>query len=62
MTGRIEIHVMDRWLHLGTVDADADLQDILQTRTDTAFDADIYRLLVQYFKSSPRDSRIVAFR
>ena len=61
-TGRIEIHVMDRWLHLGTVDADADLQDILQTRTDTPFDADIYRLLVQYFKSSPRDSRIVALR
>ncbi|MBC8006770.1 MAG: ethanolamine utilization protein [Prolixibacteraceae bacterium] len=62
MSGRIEIHVMDRWLHLGTVETDADLQDILQTRTDTPFDADIYRLLVQYFKSSPRDSRIVALR
>jgi DNA polymerase-3 subunit epsilon len=60
MTGRTEIHVMDRWRHLGTADADADLQEILQTRSDAPFDAGIYRILVQYFKSSPRDSEIVA--
>lgn len=60
MTGRTEIHVLDRWRHLGTADADTGLQDILQTRSDAPFDAGIYRILMQYFKSGPRDSEIVA--
>ena len=62
MTGRTEIHVLDRWRHLGTADADADLQEILQTRADTPFDAGIYKLLVQYFRSMPRDSEIIALK
>ena len=60
MTGRTEIHVLDRWRHLGTADAEPDLQDILQTRRDAPFDAGIYRILVQYLRSRPRDSAIVA--
>ena len=60
ITGRTEIHVLDRWRHLGSVDADTDIQDILQTRNDTPFDAGIYRILVQYFKSRPRESDVVA--
>ena len=60
ITGRTEIHVLDRWRHLGTADADADLQDILQTRTHIAFDAGMYKILVQYFRSRPRDSELVA--
>ena len=60
MTGRTEIHVLDRWRHLGSADANADLHDILQTRADTAFDAGVYKILVQYFRSRPRDSEIVA--
>jgi DNA polymerase-3 subunit epsilon len=59
-TGRTEIHVLDRWRHLGSADAQADLHDILQTRADTAFDAGVYRILVQYFKSKPRESEVVA--
>ena len=58
-TGRTEIHVLDRWRHLGSADADADLQEILQARANTPFDAGIYKMLVQYFRSMPRDSEII---
>ncbi len=60
LTGRTEIHVLDRWRHLGSADADSDLHDILQTRSEAAFDAGIYRILVQYLKSNRSDSEIVA--
>ena len=60
LTGRTEIHVLDRWRHLGSADADSDLHDILQTRSEASFDAGIYRILVQYLKSNRRDSEIVA--
>jgi len=60
MTGRTEIHVLDRWRYLGTADAESDVQDILRTRSDAPFDAGIYRILVQYLRSRSRDSAIVA--
>ena len=59
MTGRTEIHVLDRWRLLGTADAESDLQDMLQTRSDAPFDAAFYKILVQYFKSSPPDREII---
>ena len=60
VTGRTEILVLDRWRHLGTADANADLHDILQTRADAPFDAGIYKILAQYFKSGARDREIFA--
>jgi len=62
MTGRTEIHVLDRWRHLGSADANADLHDILQTRADTAFDAGVYKILVQYFRSKPHNGEVVALK
>jgi DNA polymerase-3 subunit epsilon len=59
VTGRREVHVLDRWRHLGTAETDADLHEILQTRADTPFDASVYRILLQYFRSTPRDIEIV---
>jgi DNA polymerase-3 subunit epsilon len=59
LTGSTEIHVLDRWRYLGTADAGIDLQAILQARADIPFDAGIYKVLVQYFRSRPRDSEIV---
>ena len=58
-TGRTEIHVLDRWRHLGSADADSDLREILQARADTPFDAGTYKMLVQYFRSMPRASEII---
>jgi DNA polymerase-3 subunit epsilon len=59
ITGRSEIHVLDRWRHLDTASSDTDLQDILQARTDVPFDAGVYAILLQYFRSRPRDLEIV---
>jgi DNA polymerase III subunit epsilon len=60
VTDRTEMHVLDQWRYLGTAETDADLHDILQTRADTPFDASVYRILLQYFRSRPRDIEIVA--
>jgi DNA polymerase-3 subunit epsilon len=59
-TGRTEIHVLDRWRHLGSADAEENLHDILQTRSDAPFDAGVYKILVHFFKSRLRDSEIIA--
>ena len=60
LSGQSEIHVLDRWRHLGTAGADANLQDILQTRVDMPFDAGVYAILLQFFRSLPRDVEIRA--
>jgi hypothetical protein len=59
MTDRSEVHVLDKWRHLGTADADADLREILRTRADAPFDAGTYKMLVQYFRLMSRDSEII---
>ncbi len=59
VSGRTEIHVLDRWRHIGTAAADTDLEDILQARADAPFDSGIYKILVQYFKSPSRGSDII---
>ncbi|MFL6580781.1 MAG: exonuclease domain-containing protein [Burkholderiales bacterium] len=60
ITGRTEVHVLDQWRHLGSAEDDGALHDILQSNTDKPFDASVYRILLQYFKSPPRDVKIVA--
>ena len=60
LTGRTEVHVLDRWRHLGSAEADADLEEILQTRADIAFDPAVYRILLQYFRARPRELQVIA--
>ena len=48
--GRTEIHLIDRWCYLGTVDAETDLFDMLETRFDGTFDLDTYQLLVKWLR------------
>ncbi len=42
-----EVHLVDRWRHIGTVAGDADLQDLLDTPLP-AFDQDNYRILLKF--------------
>ncbi len=42
-----EIHVFDQWCHLGTVNNEADLAELTQTRTVFAFDLDSYKVLLK---------------
>lgn len=44
-TGRTDIHLFDRWCHLGTVHDESQLQNALDTRSALAFDVDTYELL-----------------
>ncbi|HYN27079.1 MAG TPA: exonuclease domain-containing protein [Burkholderiales bacterium] len=56
---RTEIHVLDRWCYLGTLNSQTDLFDMLQTRAEPSFDLDTYKILTRYFKSMPRNVQIV---
>jgi len=44
-SGRSDIHVFDRWCHLGTVHDESELQHALDATDPLRFDLDIYRLL-----------------
>jgi DNA polymerase-3 subunit epsilon len=50
----VEIHVLDRWVHLGTARSEQELAEIAShTAPDAApaFDADVYKILVRYFSN-----------
>jgi len=47
--GRIEeVHVFERWSHIGTARDEGELADLATTRAQIDFDPDIYRILVSY--------------
>lgn len=46
-TNLTDIHVFDQWCHLGTVNNEADLDELMQTKTVFAFDLDSYKLLLK---------------
>lgn len=50
VTGRAEVHLIDRWCYLDTVDNEADLHDALEARTERAFDLDTYQILSKWLK------------
>lgn len=47
-----DIHVFDQWCHLGTVNNENDLAELMQTRTVFAFDLDSYKLLLKMLAKS----------
>lgn len=53
MTGRTEVHLIDRWCYLDTVDSEADLHEALEARTERAFDLDTYQILSKWLKRHP---------
>jgi len=58
-SGRSAIHVVDRWRYLGTARSEADLQDLLDARSATGFDADHYRLFSKALLAPATQRRIV---
>ncbi len=66
-SGRSEIHVFQRWRHVASVQDDSELQAVLEdmagAENPSAFDIDIYRLLVKRLLGPTRDaSSVVLFR
>jgi DNA polymerase-3 subunit epsilon len=47
-SGRTEIHVLDRWCHLGTATSEDELHEVLCTRAEVGFDFDTYQLLSKW--------------
>jgi DNA polymerase III subunit epsilon len=43
-----EVHVFERWSHLGTARSEEDLADLTQSRAEIDFDPDVYRILASY--------------
>jgi DNA polymerase-3 subunit epsilon len=59
VTGRTEVHTIDRWRYLGTVNTQSDLFDQYETRQDQAFDVDTYKLLVSVLKRPGKNLDII---
>jgi DNA polymerase III subunit epsilon len=49
-----EFHVLDHWSYLGTARSEEQLAVLGAARDDTAFDVDVYRILVRYFSNHPK--------
>jgi DNA polymerase-3 subunit epsilon len=56
---RIELHVIERWRHLGTAHSEPELHELALVASDAAFDLDTYKALVRVLKSPPRNCDIV---
>ena len=50
VTNQTDIHLFDQWCHLGTVNNEADLAELIQAKTVFAFDLDSYKLLTKTLK------------
>ena len=52
----VQIHVIDRWRHLGTARDEEEVQALLRTGSDATFDADSYRIIGRALQDvRPRD-------
>ena len=58
-TERTELHLIDRWRHVGTARTDAELHELAHGRRDAPFDLDTYRALVRLIKAPPRNCEII---
>ena len=59
VTGRAEIHLIDRWCYLGTANTQSDLFDRYETRRHEGFDVDTYKLLVAALKRPGKHLEII---
>jgi DNA polymerase III subunit epsilon len=49
-----EYHVLDHWTYLGTARSTEDLAALAWRRVDSAFDVDVYKILLRYFSNHPK--------
>ena len=54
-----EVHVLDRWRHLGTARAEDEIAEILAGRARARFDLDTYKILKRFFERVPRESAVI---
>ncbi len=51
---RLDLHVVDRWMYLGTARTEEELAALISKDPGAAFDVDVYRILVRHFAKNPR--------
>lgn len=56
---KTELHVLDRWCHLGTVRDESELCDLAENRAAPVFDVDTYKILKRFLAKLPRNAAIV---
>jgi DNA polymerase III subunit epsilon len=52
--GRSEFHVLDHWVYMGTARSEDELDEFRTKAPRTAFDPDVYRILVRYLAKNPK--------
>ncbi|HEU4854141.1 MAG TPA: hypothetical protein VFS89_02505, partial [Nitrosospira sp.] len=50
---RSQLHIFDSWRHLGTVEDEGELEELLQARGSLSFDLDIYNVLQKNLRKYP---------
>ena len=56
---RTELHVIDRWRHLGTALAESEIAEIVRSGGRARFELDTYRALQRLLKAPPRNCDII---
>jgi DNA polymerase-3 subunit epsilon len=59
---RDDVHVFDRWCHVGTARDEDELAGLLRARVEIAFDPDIYKILVSFVARHPGAVKCVPWR
>ncbi|MEQ1772316.1 MAG: exonuclease domain-containing protein [Burkholderiales bacterium] len=56
-----ELHILDRWCHLGTVRSETELHDLIDSEggTTPAFDVDTYKILKRFLAKPPHGTKII---
>ena len=56
---RTEIHLIDRWCHLGTANDDSQVYEVLEVRGTPTFDLDIYRILERALRTRRKGLELI---
>jgi DNA polymerase-3 subunit epsilon len=54
-----ELHILDRWCHLGTVCSEVEFHDFDDSTADPVFDVDTYKILKRFLAKPPRGTQII---
>jgi DNA polymerase-3 subunit epsilon len=63
-TGRVELHVIDRWRYLGTAYSEGEARELAEEKVGqrsrgVRFDIEIYRALQRLLKAPPRNCQVL---
>ena len=56
---RAELHVIDRWCHIGTARDEAELAEVTAARAAPVFDVDTYKILKRFLAKPPKGASIL---